>query len=44
MEQDCKLQNNVEQIESNGGLTFILYPFGNLVQESLDGGFHVPIN
>jgi hypothetical protein len=28
MEQDCKLQTNVEQIESNGGPTFIYTPLG----------------
>ncbi len=41
MEQDYKFQTNVEQIESN---RVYLYLFGDLVQESLDGGFHVPID
>jgi predicted proteasome-type protease len=41
----CKivLKTNVEQIEGNEGSYFYLYPFGNLIQGSLQRDFYVCI-
>jgi hypothetical protein len=41
----CKIMPkiNVEQTKRNEGSYFYLYPFGDLVQKSLQGGFYVCI-
>jgi len=41
----CKivLKTGVEQIEGNEGSYFYLYPFGDLIQRSFQGGFYVCI-
>jgi hypothetical protein len=36
-------KTNVEQTEGNEGSYFYLYPFGDLAQESFQGGFYVCI-
>ncbi len=41
----CKImpKTNVEKIKGNGGSYFYLYPFGDLVQGTFQGGFYVCI-
>jgi hypothetical protein len=37
------LKTNGQQIQGNEGFYFYLYPFGDLVQGSFQGGFYVLI-